>query len=62
MVDEVCRHRSDRAEPAVIEWRLAISLNFQENAVPHVQQHSASAVATAANALEDDLGPLPTVL
>ena len=46
----------------MIERRLAITLDFQQHAVPHVQQYAASAMATAADALEDGGSRLPVVL
>jgi hypothetical protein len=53
MINKVGRHRPDRTKAAMIEWRLAIALDLQQNAILHMQQYAASAVATAANTLED---------
>jgi len=56
MIDEVDGDRSDWTQPAVVERRLRIALDFNENAVAHVQQRAASAVARTANTLVDDCG------
>jgi len=62
MLHQIGRHRSDRTQPTMIEWRLAVSLDLYQNAVSDVHQYSASAVATAANALENDVSPLSAAL
>ena len=46
----------------MIEWRLAIALDLQQNTIPHVQQYAASTVATTADALEGCGGLLTTIL
>jgi hypothetical protein len=46
----------------MIERRLAIALDLQQHAIPHVQQDATPAVATAADTLEDGGGRLPIVL
>jgi hypothetical protein len=43
----------------MIERRAAIALDFQQHAIPHVQQYATAAVAAAADALEDGDGRLP---
>ena len=53
MVDKVGRHRPYWTQATMIERRLAIALDLQQHPIPHVQQYTASTVATAANALED---------
>ena len=62
VVDEVGRHRPDRAQTAMIERRCAIALDLQQHAIPHMQQYAATAVATAADAFEHGDSRLPTVL
>src|ERR1017187_4835849 len=44
-------------QSALVVRQLRISLDFDEDTVAHMQQRAASAVASAANALEDDCGP-----
>ena len=56
MIDEVDSDRSDRTQPAVVERRLRIALDFNEDTIAHMQQRAATAVARAANTLEDDCG------
>src|SRR5665811_700966 len=62
VVYKIGRHRPDRTQAAMIERRLAIALDLQQHAIPHVQQYPAPAVATAADALQDGGGRLPAVL
>jgi hypothetical protein len=42
----------------MIERRFTIALDFQQHAVPDMQQDAAAAVATAADALEDGSGQI----
>ena len=53
MIDEIERDGADRAQPAVIERRVAVALDLDQAAVAHVQQHAAAAMAAAAHAFED---------
>src|ERR1017187_10509954 len=52
MVDKVGGHRPDRAQAAMIDRRGAVALHLPQHTVPDMQQDAATAVATAANALE----------
>ena len=62
VVYKVGRHRPDRTQAAMIERRAAIAFDFQQHAIPHMQQYAATAVATAADALENGGGLLPAAL
>jgi|NGEPerStandDraft_6_1074524.scaffolds.fasta_scaffold248194_2 hypothetical protein len=44
-------------QSALVVRQLRIALDFDEDTVAHMQQRAASAVAIAANALEDDCDP-----
>lgn len=56
MIDEVDGDRADWAQTAVVEWRLRIALDFDQNTIAHMEQRATSAMARAANTLEDDCG------
>src|ERR1035441_6805935 len=56
MIDEIDGDRSDWTQPTVIERRLRIALDFDQDTVAHMQQRAASAMARAANTLEDGRG------
>ncbi|MCZ7562969.1 MAG: hypothetical protein M5U08_03450 [Burkholderiales bacterium] len=53
VVDEVDRDRADRAQPPVVERRLAVALDLDEAPVAHMHERPASAVAGTADTLED---------
>jgi hypothetical protein len=53
MINEISRYRTDGAKAAVIERRVSIALDFQQDAIPHMQQNAAPTMATAANAFKN---------
>lgn len=62
MINEVGRYRSDGTQAAVIERRVSIALDFQQNAIPHMEQNAATSMATAANAFKNGATWLRTLL
>jgi hypothetical protein len=62
MINEIRCHRTDRAQAAVIERRVSIAFNFQQDAIPHMQQNAATPMATAADAFKNSATLLRAVL
>jgi hypothetical protein len=53
MVDQVERDGPDRAQPAMVERRLAIAFDFDKTVAFDVQQYPATAVTATADAFND---------
>lgn len=53
MIDEIERDGSDRAQPAVIERRFAVTFDLDQAIIANVQQYPAATVTATADALED---------
>src|SRR5262245_35574492 len=52
MINQIERHRSDRAEPAMIERRLRIAFNLNQLIILDVKQHATAAMAAATDAFQ----------
>jgi hypothetical protein len=62
MINEIGRYRSDGTQAAVIERRVSIALDFQQDTIPHMQQNATTSMATAANAFKNGATRLRAVL
>lgn len=62
MINEIGCDRTDRAQATVIERRVSIALDFQQDAIPHMQQDAATSMAAAANAFKNRATRLRAVL
>jgi hypothetical protein len=62
MINEIGRYRADGAQAAVIEGRVTVTLDFQQDAVSHMQQNTAPAMAAAANTFKNFATRLLAVL